>query len=55
MHTFAQALSSLPQEEKPSLLMGNGFSQAWSPQIFNYRSILDNANLGDHDDLILSQ
>lgn len=52
MHTFAQALSSLPQEEKPSLLMGNGFSQAWSPQIFNYRSILDNANFGDHDDLI---
>ncbi|HCU2529346.1 TPA: DUF4917 family protein [Klebsiella oxytoca] len=52
MHTFAQALASLQEGEKPSLLMGNGFSQAWSPQIFNYRNILDNANFGAHGDLI---
>ncbi|EOI8103242.1 DUF4917 family protein [Klebsiella oxytoca] len=42
----------MQEGEKPSLLMGNGFSQAWSPQIFNYRNILDNANFGAHGDLI---
>lgn len=52
MRTFLQALETLPDGEKPSLLMGNGFSQAWSSAIFNYRSILDNSNFGEHEELI---
>jgi len=52
MFTFSQALATLPAGEKPALLMGNGFSQAWSSKIFNYRSIFDNANFGEHDALI---
>lgn len=52
MFTFSQALATLPAGEKPALLMGNGFSQAWSSKIFNYRSIFDNANFGEYDALI---
>ncbi|HHJ4355947.1 TPA: DUF4917 family protein [Raoultella ornithinolytica] len=52
MYTYQQALETLPDGEKPSLLMGNGFSQAWSSAIFNYHSIFDKSNFGEHDELI---
>ncbi|MEL5272847.1 DUF4917 family protein [Serratia marcescens] len=52
MRTFLQILEDLPNGEKPALLMGNGFSQAWSTKIFNYRSIFDNSDFGKHEALI---
>lgn len=52
MYTFSQAMNSLSVGERPALLMGNGFSQAWSTKIFNYRSIFENAQFGEHDTLI---
>ncbi|EFW11815.1 putative conserved hypothetical protein, partial [Serratia symbiotica str. Tucson] len=33
-------------EDKPSVLFGNGFSQALCPNIFNYRSLFEDADFG---------
>jgi hypothetical protein len=52
LKTFQEAIDSLDEDEKPSIILANGFSQAWSPQIFNYSNLLAAANFGDRDGVI---
>jgi hypothetical protein len=49
---FQEAIDSLDEGEKPSILLANGFSQAWDPEIFNYQNLLDAADFGDRDEVI---
>lgn len=42
--TFDEALAEAGDDI--SILLGNGFSQAYDHHIFNYRNLLDNANFG---------
>ena len=52
MLTFREAIESIDEGEKPSILLANGFSQAWDPDIFNYQNLLDAADFGDREDVI---
>ena len=54
MLTFQEALNSIDKEETPSILLANGFSQAWNAQIFNYANLLEAANFGERDAIIRS-
>ncbi|MEZ8265139.1 DUF4917 family protein [Vibrio cyclitrophicus] len=45
MKTFAQVLEETEGSHR-HLLIGNGFSQAWRYDIFNYKNLLDSANFG---------
>lgn len=47
--TYQQTVDALPDGVTPSILLGNGFSQAWNPEIFNYNNLLDRANFGERD------
>lgn len=49
MLTFDEALATLPAGTSPTVLLGNGFSQAWNAAIFNYASLFQVANFGDRD------
>lgn len=49
MQTFENALCSIDQDESPSILLANGFSQAWNHRIFNYSNLLAAANFGPRD------
>lgn len=53
MINFAQALE---QTEKPArhILLGNGFSQSWDHEIFNYKYLFERANFGVRDEAIKS-
>ncbi|ASG01618.1 DUF4917 domain-containing protein [Vibrio anguillarum] len=53
MITFAQALDATV---KPSrhVLLGNGFSQAWNYEVFNYKYLFEQANFGARDEAIKS-
>ncbi len=44
MITFEEAMSTVEDGAKPSVLLGNGFSRAWSNDIFNYANLLDAAD-----------
>lgn len=46
LQTFERAIASVEAGTNLSLLIGNGFSRAWSDEIFNYRSLLDRADFG---------
>ena len=46
MISFQDALDSAEKYGKPSILLANGFSQAWDAQIFNYKSLLERADFG---------
>ncbi|MEZ0122030.1 MAG: DUF4917 family protein [Candidatus Reddybacter sp.] len=46
MQSFQEAIDSLEDDEKPSILLANGFSQAWDAGIFNYANLLDAADFG---------
>jgi hypothetical protein len=35
-----------------SILLGNGFSQAWNPEIFSYENLLERADFGDRSDAL---
>lgn len=52
LQTFENAFSKLKSGERPSILLANGFSQAWDHNIFNYQNLLQKANFGDRDILI---
>ena len=54
MLTFQEALGNIDQEETPSILLANGFSQAWNAKIFNYANLLEAANFGQRDAIIRS-
>lgn len=47
--TFEDAMAKVEDGDKPSILMGNGFSRAWKNDIFNYANLLDAANFGSRD------
>ncbi len=49
MLTFDEALATIPAGTLPTVLLGNGFSQAWNAAIFNYASLFQVANFGDRD------
>ncbi|MGM0691894.1 MAG: DUF4917 family protein [Pseudomonadota bacterium] len=52
MLTFQEAIDSLDEDESPSIVLANGFSQAWDAEIFNYENLLDAADFGDREDVI---
>ncbi len=52
MPTFDEAFAALAPNSKPIILLGNGFSQAWSADIFNYASLLQVANFEDRENQI---
>ncbi|PJO38033.1 DUF4917 domain-containing protein [Delftia acidovorans] len=49
MLTFDEAFATLPAGIQPTILLGNGFSQAWNTEIFNYASLFQVANFGNRD------
>jgi hypothetical protein len=49
LETFEDKINSLGKGEKPSILLANGFSQAWDHDIFNYQNLLQQANFGVRD------
>lgn len=53
MFTFIQALDAT---DKPNrhVLLGNGFSQAWSRDVFDYKYLFEQANFGARDEAIKS-
>lgn len=53
MKTFAKVLEET-EDSNRHILLGNGFSQAWSYKIFNYKNLLDSANFGIRDSAIKS-
>ena len=52
MLTFQEAIESLDEDECPSIVLANGFSQAWDPKIFNYKNLIDAADFGDREGVI---
>jgi len=52
LQTFEDAFSKLKPGEKPSILLANGFSQAWDHSIFNYQNLLQKADFGTRNTLI---
>ena len=49
LQTFEDAFNKLELGERPSILLANGFSQAWDPNIFNYQNLLQKADFGNRD------
>ena len=49
MLTYHDALAKVPTGENLSILVANGFSQAWNPNIFNYSNLLSAASFGTRD------
>jgi len=49
MLTFGEAWAAIGENEKPVILLGNGFSRAWNDQIFDYSNLLSVADFGERD------
>ncbi len=50
LQPFEDAMNArVPDNEKPSVLLANGLSQAWDHTIFNYKNLLNEADFGDRD------
>lgn len=49
MITFQEAIDSIEDGETPSILLANGFSQAWNVDIFNYANLFEAADFGRRD------
>jgi hypothetical protein len=47
--SYEDALNQLDEKDIPSILIANGFSQAWDSTIFNYASLLDAASFGNRN------
>lgn len=52
MQTFQTAIESLDADEKPSIILANGFSQAWNASIFNYANLFAAADFGNRKAVI---
>ncbi|CAK2136504.1 MULTISPECIES: hypothetical protein [Vibrio] len=52
LQTFEDKIDTLEPEEIPSILLANGFSQAWEHNIFNYQNLLQCANFGTREALL---
>lgn len=46
---FKDKFDSISNKAEISILLANGFSQAWSHEIFNYKSLFDKADFGTRD------
>lgn len=49
MISFEEAMATVEDGGKPSILLGNGFSRAWQNDIFNYANLLDAANFTERE------
>lgn len=49
MQTFQDALDSIEENETSSLLIANGFSQAWDHEVFNYANLLEAADFSERE------
>jgi len=49
LESFEEKINSLEPNEVPSILLANGFSQAWNHNVFNYQNLLQQANFGARD------
>jgi len=49
MISFNDAMATVEEGDKPSILLGNGFSRAWRNDIFNYANLLDVADFKDRE------
>lgn len=54
MLTYNEALERLEEGERPSVILGNGFSRAWRNDIFNYANLVEAAKFGARDENIRS-
>lgn len=52
MITFEEAFSSVNYGTPRSILLANGFSQAWNKDIFSYKSLFSSARFGERHDVI---
>jgi hypothetical protein len=52
VQTFQEAMDSVDEDSKPSVVLANGFSQAWNSRIFNYENLLEAADFGDRNAVI---
>lgn len=52
--TYTEVLALLDADETPSILLANGFSQAWNAQIFNYANLFEAADFGIRDAVLRS-
>jgi uncharacterized protein DUF4917 len=50
--TFEEAIESMEEDETASILIANGFSQAWNAEIFNYANLLEAADFGEREGVI---
>lgn len=49
MLSFAESWEQVGDSDA-SILLGNGFSQAWNPEIFSYENLFECADFGDQSD-----
>ena len=49
MKSFDEVWDSLEEGKAKSIILGNGFSQAWSRDIFSYENLLEKADFGERD------
>ncbi|MFC0349867.1 DUF4917 family protein [Undibacterium danionis] len=49
MISFDEAMAKVEDGDKPSILLGNGFSRAWRNEIFNYANLLEAADFKDRE------
>ncbi|AXN05233.1 DUF4917 family protein [Vibrio anguillarum] len=49
LKSFQERLDSLDEGQEPSILLANGFSQAWDRDIFNYQNLFTEAQFGARD------
>ncbi|MDF0553536.1 DUF4917 family protein [Kamptonema sp. UHCC 0994] len=49
MLSFDEAMATVEDGDKPSILLGNGFSLAWRNDVFNYANLLDVAKFTDRE------
>ena len=47
MISFDEAMATVEDGDKPSILLGNGFSRAWRNEVFNYANLLNVATFTD--------
>ena len=52
LETFEEKINTARSEGKPSILLANGFSQAWDTNIFNYQNLFNEADFGSRDSAI---
>lgn len=46
MLTFDEAMAQVPTGAEKTILLGNGFSQSWDGNIFNYQNLFTQADFG---------